>query len=187
VLRAGRKLREAERILRAALPHSRSLLGDGNPTTIVTARGLATVLEEQSRFREALAVRRDELSRTARVLGDHDVFVATGLTGLGQHGLLRGRVDLADTYFTQALDVRRKLHPPDHWRLDEARGLVGLARLRAGRLPEAEADLLAAYDGLRVHRGPTANETDAVRTRLVELYERLNRPDEARRYGGAAR
>lgn len=122
-----------------------------------------------------------------RVLGEHDVFVATGLTGLGEHGLVRSRFDLAETYFTQALAVRRKMHPPDHWRIDEARGLVGVARLRAGRLPEAEADLLAAYEGLRAHRGPTASEAEVVRTRLVELYERWNRPDQARRYRSDAR
>jgi serine/threonine protein kinase len=187
VLRAERKLNEAEQLLRAALPQSRSLLGEGNPTTIVTARGLATVLEEQSRFREALDVRRDELARTAKALGEHDVFVATGLAGLGQHGLVRNRFDLAETYFTQALDLRRRIHPPEHWRIDEARGQLGVARLRAGRLPEAEADLRAAHEGLRAHRGPTANESVMVRARLVELYERWNRPEQARQYRSDAR
>ena len=114
------------------------------------------MLEEQGRFRDAFAVRRDELARTARVLGDHDVFVATGLAGLGQHGLDRGRLDLAEQYFLQALAVRRRLHPADHWRIDEARGQVGLARLHAGRLGDAETDLKAAYEGLRAHRGETA-------------------------------
>jgi serine/threonine protein kinase len=185
ILRAARQPRQAERVLRDALPHARSLLGDGDSTTIVLARGLATVLEEQRRFRDALAVRREELARTARVLGEHDVFVATGLAELGQHGLLRG-LDLAEQYFLQALAVRRRLHPSGHWRIDEARGLVGLARLRAGRLAAAEADLHAAYDGLRAHRGVTAKETLAVRTRLAELYEQWRQPDRARLYRDAA-
>ncbi len=179
VLRAAQKPQEAEAILRHALPHARSLLGDGDSTTIVTARGLATVLEQQRRFPEALAVRREELTRTARVLGDHDVFVATGLAELGQHGLERGRLDLAEQYFLQALTVRQRLHPPGHWRIDEARGLVGLARLRAGRLVDAEADLQAAYQGLRAHRGATAKETLAARARLAELYAE-GRPRQAR-------
>ena len=91
------------------------------------------------------------------------------------------------TRHTQALGVRQKIHPPDHWRIDEARGMVGVARLRAGRLTEAETDLLAAYEGLKAHRGPTAEETDAARTRLVELCERWNRPADARRYRSDAR
>ena len=125
ILRAGRKLQEAEQMLRGSLPQARAQLGDGDSTTIVVARGLATVLEEQRRFQDALAVRREELARTARVLGDHDVFVATGLAELGEHGLARGRFNLAQQYFLQALAVRRRLHPPGHWRIDEARGRVG--------------------------------------------------------------
>jgi len=182
VLRAARKPQEAERLLRDALPHARSLLGDGDSTTIVIARGLATVLEQQRRFEDALVVRRDELARTARVLGDHDVFVATGLAELGQHGLERGRLDLAERYFVQALETRRRLHPPGHWRIDEARGLVGLARLRARRLADAEADLRGAYEGLAAHRGATAKETLAVRARLAELYEQWGQPGRARQY-----
>ncbi|MEO5822753.1 MAG: tetratricopeptide repeat-containing protein kinase family protein, partial [Vicinamibacteraceae bacterium] len=182
VLRAAGKPQEAERLLRESLPQARSLLGDGDSTTIVIARGLATVLEEQRRFGEALSVRRDELARTARVLGDHDVFIATGLAGLGQHGLERGRPALAEHYFLQALAVRRLLHPPNHWRIDEALGLVGVARLRAGRLADAEIDLQAAYQGLRVHRGAAAKETLVARTRLAELYEEWGKPSRARSY-----
>jgi len=182
VLNAANKFGEAEPILRDSLGDARSFLGDGHPTTIVTARGLATVIEQQGRFAEALAVRRDELARTTKALGAGDVFVATGLTGLGQHGLMSGRLTLAETYFAKALEARQKLHPAGHWRIDDARGMVGLARLRAGRYGAAEADLLAAYEGLRAHRGPDADETQAARTNLVDLYERWNRPDRARQY-----
>jgi tetratricopeptide (TPR) repeat protein len=182
VLRAERKFDEAERLLRDALAESRSLFGDGNPTTLITSRSLASVLEEQKRFDEALTLRQDELTRTTKILGETDVFVAIGLTGLGHHGLVSGRFDLAERYFLRTLDVRRKLHPPDHWRVDEARGMVGLARLRAGHLAAAEPDLVAAYEGLQAHRGRAAEETETARKRLVELYERWNRPDGVQRY-----
>ena len=102
--------------------------------------------------------------------------------GLGQHGLKSGRMDLAEHYFVRALEVRRQIHPPDHWRIDEARGMLGFARLRAGRMAAAETDLLSAYEGLTAHRGPTARETALVRTRLVELYDRWKRPADADRY-----
>ena len=182
VLNAADKFGEAEQILEDSLGDARSFLGDGHPTTIVTARGLATVIEQQGRFAEALAVRRDELARTAKALGDGDVFVATGLTGLGQHGLASGRLPLAEAYFVKALAVRQKLHPAGHWRIDEARGMVGVARLRARRYDAAEADLLAAYEGLRAHRGQDAAETQAVKAHLVELYDRWDRPERARQY-----
>jgi hypothetical protein len=182
VLHAGQKLDEAERVLARSLPHARSLLGHGHATTIVTARGLATVIEQQRRFAEALELRRNELALTAKARGATDVFVATGLAELGRHGLASGRPALAEEYFAKALDVRRTIHPAGHWRIDEARGLLGLARLRARRYDAAEADLLAAYEGLRAHRGPDAVETKAARARLVELYERWDRPELARQY-----
>ena len=65
--------------------------------------------------------------------------------------------------------------------------MVGVARLRAGRLGEAEPELLAAFDGLRAHRGPAAAETETARQRVVELYERWNRGDQAQRYREPAR
>ena len=182
VLITAGKLEEAERILKGSLGDARSFLGDGNPTTILSARRLATLLEQQDRFAEALAVRRDELTRTVKARGDGDVFVAIGLNLLGQHGLKSGRLALAEENFVKALEVRQKLHPAGHWRIDEARGMVGVARLRARRYGAAEADLLAAYDGLQVHRGPDAAETKAVKAHLVDLYKRWDRPERARQY-----
>jgi hypothetical protein len=65
--------------------------------------------------------------------------------------------------------------------------MVGVARLRAGRYGAAEADLLAAYEGLREHRGPDAAETRAAKAQLVDLYERWDRPERARQYRLAPR
>jgi eukaryotic-like serine/threonine-protein kinase len=187
VLRAQGQLQEAEQLLRTALAQARSLFGDGRPMTFITSRSLASVLEDQRRFDEALELRQQELARTASALGEHDVFVAIGLSGLGQHGLISGRVDLAESYYTRALAVREKIHPPDHWRIAEARGMIGLARLRASRFVEAETDLLSAYETLRARRGTNAAETETARRHLVELYERSNRGEEAQRYRRATR
>jgi serine/threonine-protein kinase len=187
VLRSRRKLDDARTLLAEALATSRAFFGEAHPTTLATSRALASLLEEQGRFREAFELRRDDLARAVKGLGEHDVFVAIGLAGLGQHGLISGRLDVAETSFTRALGVRQKIHPPGHWRIDEARGMRGLARLRAGRLADAETDLLSAHEGLRSHRGPAAEETTTVRTHLVELYERWNRPEQARTFRVAAR
>ena len=111
-----------------------------------------------------------------------NVYDATGLTGLGKNCLTSGLLGQAEGYFVKALDVRQTLHPAGHWRIDEARGMVGLARLRARRYAAAEADFLAAYEGLRAHRGPDAAETNAVKAHLVDLYARRDRPERARPY-----
>jgi hypothetical protein len=68
--------------LRDTLGFSRSLLGDANPATLATSRALAGVLEDLTRFEDALTLRQDELARTISVLGERDVFVAIGLAGM---------------------------------------------------------------------------------------------------------
>ena len=81
MLSAADKFGEAEQLQKDALGDARSLLGDGNPTTIAVARGLAAVIEHQGRFADALAMRRDELARTVKARGADDVYAAAGLTG----------------------------------------------------------------------------------------------------------
>jgi len=78
--------------------------------------------------------------------------------------------------------VTYSIHPPGHWRIDEARVNVGVALVHAGRFADAERELLSVYQGLGVSRGTAAEETQLARKRLVELYERWGRPAEAQRY-----
>ena len=93
----------------------------------------------------------------------------------------------AERYFRRALDVRQHVHPAGHWRIDAARVMVAAALVEAGRFAAAEEELLPAYERLAANRGMTAAETLMARQRLVTLYERWNRPAEARRYKDAGR
>ena len=146
ILRAQGKPGEAESLLREALATSRQLFREGHPMTLGAERSLAAVLDDQKRFKESLALRQAELAAATQASsGKDDVYVALALAGLGQHGLASGDLQLAESSFHRALAVRERLDGPDHWRTAEARGMIGAVALRAGRLPEAEPDLLAAY------------------------------------------
>jgi hypothetical protein len=181
-LRDQRKLQEAELILRKAFADSRELFGEGNPTTAASARELASVLEDQGRYGEAHDVRLWILSSTIKEFGETHVYVAISLAGLGRHSLAAKQPDEAHTYFTRALHVRQRIHPPNHWRIDEARGMVGNALVHAGEFADAETALLASHDGLVAHRGAESAEVLVVRRYLVELYERWHRPEQAARF-----
>jgi serine/threonine-protein kinase len=185
VLRAQGRPSEAEPHLREALDTARALFDEGHPMTLGASRSLASLLEEQRRFAEARDLRQHELATAIAALGPNDVYVALALSGLGHHALSSGDPGLAETSFRRALDVRLQLHPPDHWRVDEARAMVGVALMRARRFADAERDLLAGYQGLRTHRGATAAETLTVRRHLADLYDRWNRPQQAEQYRGA--
>jgi serine/threonine-protein kinase len=187
VLRHLRRPSEAEPLLRTALADARALFGDGSPDTLVTSRELAHVLETQGRFAEALTIRLAALEGAVRAFGDPDAYVAIELTGLGDHSRRAGRSEAAERYYRRALDVRQRLHPPGHWRIDDARLRLASALVDAGRLAEAERELLGAHDGLSASRGPAAGETLAARKQLADLYERWHRPADARRYASPPR
>jgi serine/threonine-protein kinase len=183
-LRAQGKFAEAERLMREALHDSRVMFGDGHPTVSATARELAGVLEAAGRFDAALSVRQADLATIVKTFGEHHVYAAIALTGLGRHSLAAGHIAEADRYFRRALDVREHIHPAGHWRVDEAHVNIGIALLRARRFAEAERELLPAYEHLRSSRGATAEETVSARKQLADLYERWQRPADAQRYRG---
>jgi serine/threonine-protein kinase len=187
IRRAQGDVREAESLLREALETARVLFKDGHPMTLGAQRSLAALLEDQRRFEEALQLRQAELASASHALGAEDLYVALAFAGLGQHGLASGDLALAETSYKQALDVREQLHGTRDWRTAEVRGMIGVVQLRAGRLAEAEPYLVAAYDVLKAQRGPIAPETEAVRVRLIELYDQWNREADARQYRRPAR
>ena len=131
---------------------------------------------------EALDVRLAELASAIKEFGEAHAYVAISLAGLGRLSLAANQPDEAYSYFTRALQVRQRIHPANHWRIGEARGMVGNALLRAGRFADAEAELLAAYEGLLAHFGAESSEIVSARQRLVELYEGWHRPEQAARF-----
>lgn len=181
ILRAQDKLKDAETLYREALETANALFGAGHPMSLGAMRSLASILEEQKQFVEARVLRERELA-DAMTARPGEMYVALALSGLGTHGLATGDFDLAERSFVRALDLRRQLHPPDDPRIADARAMLGAARLRAGRYEEAEPELLAAYEASLAARGPSARETLQLQRQLADLYERWNRPEQARRY-----
>ena len=187
VLRKQGRTGDAERLLRGALETARTLFSAGHPMVLGASRSLAAVLDQRQQFAESLGLRQSELADAIDLRGPGDVYVALALAGLGHHALASGDLRLADTSFRRALELRRQMHPSGHWRIDEARGMVAVVALRAGRFDESEPGLLAAYEGLRAHRGAAAAETLAARRHLADLYDRWNRPQRAAQYRSSQR
>ncbi|MBX9625937.1 MAG: hypothetical protein K2X82_19210, partial [Gemmataceae bacterium] len=93
----------------------------------------------------------------------------------------------AEPVLRECLELREKL-APTAWTTANARSLLGGALLRQGKPAEAEPLLVAGYEGLvAVRRSippvPQAqvNLPEAA-DRLVELYQKLGKPDEAARW-----
>ncbi|MBX9584088.1 MAG: tetratricopeptide repeat protein, partial [Gemmataceae bacterium] len=93
----------------------------------------------------------------------------------------------AEPVLRECLELRQKLAPAA-WTTANAKSLLGGALLRRGKPAEAEALLVAGYEGLLADRRnipplPAAqvNLPDAA-DRLVEVYRTLNRPAEVARW-----
>lgn len=102
---------------------------------------------------------------------------ARALEGLGSLLCLEaGRWNAAEAYLGEALDLRRRVHGPtdsDRWRVQVAKGLLGRCLLNQGRLSEAEALLIAAYEELRQQLGEEHEKTLEVGGFLQTLRSRV--------------
>ncbi|MBX9626513.1 MAG: tetratricopeptide repeat protein, partial [Gemmataceae bacterium] len=110
-----------------------------------------------------------------------------GLLATAGKALLAIDPAAAEPVLRECLVLREKLAPAA-WNTANAKSLLGGALLRQGKPAEAEPLLVAGYDGLLADRRnipplPQArvNLPEAA-DRLVELYEKLNKPDEAKKW-----
>jgi eukaryotic-like serine/threonine-protein kinase len=177
-----RRFREAERLYRSALSIGHQLFGQRNQNLLGVKAALALFLEKRTRFREAEVLRRAELEDATTLFGADSVYAARALSGLGGLRLAEGALRDAETCFRRALDIRRRVHPPGHWRIAEASSRLGESLARARRFAEAESLLRDAYAWLQTAKGAPPAEARATRTRLVTLYEAWDRPADAARY-----
>jgi hypothetical protein len=91
----------------------------------------------------------------------------------------------AETPLREGVDFLAKL-PPDDWSAFNAKSLLGAALLGQKKLVEAEPLLLEGYEGMQQHAAqiPAAAKQRLVETaqQLVDLYEALDRPEQAARW-----
>ena len=91
----------------------------------------------------------------------------------------------AEGILRECLAIRERALPDD-WRTSNTRSQLGGALLGRGRPTEAEPLLVAGYEGLAARRAAVPpsgrGRLPEAADRLVEVYERLGKPDEAKRW-----
>lgn len=94
----------------------------------------------------------------------------------------RNRLGLAEKHLRKALDIRMAVHPPDHWRIAEARAALGECLLASRRFNETETYLREGYEGLRASKDAPPESARGAREKLIALYEAARQPELAARY-----
>jgi hypothetical protein len=82
----------------------------------------------------------------------------------------------------ESLDIYGSSLPEDHWKVGEARSLLGRCLGEMGRFEEAEPLLIEGYERIERKLGPRHRTTNQAIHRLIEFYEASGNPDAAARY-----
>ena len=75
--------------------------------------------------------------------------------------------------------VRPPISPPDYSDTSAARSLLGHCLAQRGQFSQAEPLLLAGYEELTSIRGVPSRQVDKAVDRIVLLYEKWGRPEQA--------
>ena len=172
----------AEPLFREALDANRRTLGNQHPDSAVALNNLAISVELQGRLEEAQGMFEQALQITRPQLTDEHPRVAVFMLNLARVQVERGRGAEAEPALRQVLKTRERILPPGHWRIAQAQSLLGASLMAQKRFAEAEPMMVAAAAGLKPLRGQQAREHVANRARLVTLYEKLGRPQQADAY-----
>ncbi len=173
---------EAERLYRGSQTIHRRALGEGHPRLIVSFNNLADLLltrgrpaEAQKLFREALAITRRQAD------GDH-LWSAIMLNNLARAAVAGGDFAQGETWIREALAMFRRLSPEGGWRITNAESILGACLAGLGRYREAEDLLLASYPVVRDQTAASNTYTRDLLARIVALYERWDKPEQAAEY-----
>jgi hypothetical protein len=132
--------------------------------------------------REALRLRRASSKEVEPSIGEVLVRLAGILERRSSRLLQAGELTAAAPFFRESLQLLEEEGQTDSRRVADLQCRLGRCLMALERFPEAEAFLLGGY---RIFEGDLGGKSASVQmaaNALIELYEKWNRPAEARRY-----
>jgi eukaryotic-like serine/threonine-protein kinase len=163
-------LGQAETIDRKLLPPSSLWLGDN-------LRNQAISLYQQARYAESLDKSAETLGVYRERLGAHYDNYPTALITQGLSLAKTGRVTEGEQILREAAKIREELLPKEHFWVALANSALGECLTIQQRYEEAEPLLAESYKSLKNSQGPNNPRTRLAEQRLVELYEKWQKPD----------
>ena len=182
LLKTMERYDEAETLHRQALAIRRTAFGEDHPEVAGSLNNLSVLLMAQGEYDEAEQLQREALAIVRNLLGSHHPNVGVSLYNLGKLLQKKGDWREAEIAYSEALPIVDHSLPEGNWRKGEVRSLIGVCMTEAGRFREAEDRLTKGYDIIVADRGREDPRSKASAGRLVELYERWGRPQQADRF-----
>ncbi|NNF14101.1 MAG: tetratricopeptide repeat protein [Gemmatimonadetes bacterium] len=178
------RLEDAEPMYREALDVQRRLLGADHEEVAAAMANLAVLLDVKGEFEEAEGLYLEALRIDRGQFGDQHPVVGHDLVNLGSFLCVTGRTGQGVTLIGQAVDLYRDALEPGHWRIANALNWRGVCHREAGDTGGAESDWILALAIMSEALGEEHYRTQAIRTRLGDLYDSLGRPEDAARIRG---
>ncbi len=155
--------------------------GMNAPKTLIaeTTSVLAGIAADKNDLEQAESLFRQELSLLGGNSPSEELGSARALTGLGDTLVRLNRFEDARAACERALSIREKRLAKDDWRTLNTQSVLGAALAGLSRFDEAETVLVPAAETILAKPQVSAKRQRAVVQRLVNLYERWPKPDEA--------
>jgi len=158
------------------------VLGERHAETITSLTSLANLHLQMGAVGDAEAVIRRAIAGMNASSGTNP-FIVSYVENVG--GIIlceQGNIAEGTSLARSSLQSRRELLPEGHWAISSGESVLGLCLTMAGEYAAAEDHLLRALDHLTETRGPDHEVTESTRERVIELYTRWQKPEEAARY-----
>lgn len=174
-------LSEARVYLEEALEMRRSLLGESHPLVAGSINNVGNLLEDLGEVDAAI----DSLERARELfvaaLGEAHLYTTDPIIGLARIRMKQARAPVARPLLEQALAIRREALPEGHPQVLEVASMLGACLTEVEAYDEADVLLRRTMEQLDAQDGP-ALLRQVTLERLVELYDRWDRPEQATEY-----
>ncbi len=169
----------AEPIFREILDIDRKLLGDDDLNVAIDLNNLGNLLRDMGDYEASEPFLEEAIS----ILQKHEhPWVSIAMSNLGELMNRIGDYDAAEPIFEEALSIGLEHLGDKNQDIAKLRSRYGECLLNLGKFEKAEGELLAALPILRDTLGEQDVRTQQTLSLLIELYEALNKKDEAEKY-----
>jgi serine/threonine-protein kinase len=179
MLEAQGQFAAAEPLYREVAETHRRGSGAAHANTRGALLNWSQVLSELNQFAAAEPPLRELLALQRQDPPADRAELAYTLIMLGEALTVTNRAAEAEPLLREALAIRRELLPKGHWRIANAESLLGACLTVLGRYAEAELLLVQGHGAMAVAKDVPPKRLSEARQRLITLYEKWQKPEQA--------
>lgn len=166
-------------VLGGALQKLRPVAGERSTVVAHLENDLATALNDQGRYREAVVHLENAVAILAELRPDDAVALAIPKTNLGNLYLDVGNYAAAESLMREALEATERATPDDHERIDPLRANLASALSRNGKAESARALMREVLASTRERHGADSLNYALVAYQSARVEQRAGAIDEA--------